>query len=104
MQDQASQSTGGSVKPSSDNLALVRTRMANDRTGLAYIRTSLSLMASGGGLITLFETPFASIPGWILVLAGVVVGIAGFRSYVSAHRIYKALEPPEIDDIKNRFS
>jgi putative membrane protein len=103
MQDQVSQSTKRPVEPSSDILALVRTRMANDRTGLAYIRTTLSLMASGGGLITLFETPLAHIPGWILILAGVVVGIGGFRAYLRAHRIYKALKPREIDDIENRF-
>jgi putative membrane protein len=104
MQDQVSQTTGESVAPSSDTLALVRTRMANDRTGLAYIRTSLSLMASGGGLIKLFEAPVAIISGWLLVFAGVIVGIAGFRAYVRAHRIYKALKSPEIDDIRSRFS
>ena len=103
MQDKVEQSTSSIVKPSSDTLALVRTRMANDRTGLAYIRTTLSLLASGGGLIKFFDTPWAVIPGWILVLAGVIVGIAGFRAYRRAHRIYKALESADIDNMKRRF-
>ena len=103
MEDQVSRSNDGPVNPSSDTLALVRTRMANDRTGLAYIRTTLSLMASGGGLITLFDSPFARIPGWLLVIAGVIVGIAGFRAYLLAHRIYRSLKSPDIDELESRF-
>ena len=51
-----------------DLLALDRTRLANERTFLAYVRTSIMVGVSGVSLIKLFpDSRFAQISGWALL-------------------------------------
>ena len=51
-----------------DLLALDRTRLANERTFLAYVRTSIMVGVSGVSLIKLFpDSRFAQISGWTLL-------------------------------------
>ena len=51
-----------------DLLALDRTRLANERTFLAYVRTSIMVGVSGVSFITLFpNSRFAQISGWALL-------------------------------------
>lgn len=69
-----------------DWLALSRTRLANERTLLAYLRTSVSLI--GLGLITAqwFDHRIALITGVTLVVLGVLLlGVGGLR-FVQEYR------------------
>ncbi|HCQ31710.1 TPA: hypothetical protein DIU27_05025 [Candidatus Collierbacteria bacterium] len=50
-----------------DGLALERTQMASDRTVLAYLRTSLTLVIVGVTFIKLFESSFMVYVGWTLL-------------------------------------
>ncbi len=61
-----------------DNLALARTDLANERTLLAYARTAIMLISSGGAVIKLFgDERNWLIAGWSLVVVGIVVALFG---------------------------
>jgi putative membrane protein len=65
-----------------DNLALVRTDLANERTLLAYGRTALMVSATGFSLIKFFpESPLLRIVGWVLAGLGAVVGVVGIARF-----------------------
>lgn len=64
-----------------DFLALDRTKLANERTLLAYIRTFVGMVASGAALLKIFDFPWTNIAATILLIAGplfLVYGIVGF--------------------------
>lgn len=61
-----------------DNLAVDRTVLANERTFLAFIRTSLTLFIAGISLLKFFDFPAFNILGWIFILLSAVVIITGF--------------------------
>lgn len=80
-----------------------RFTLANERTFLAWIRTSLALMAAGIGLETF--APALAIPGLrqvmagLLVLFGVACSAAAFRRWLNAEkalRTGRALPPPRL--------
>lgn len=61
-----------------DYLALDRTRLANERTLLAYIRTALMLVVAGvTALKLLVVTPAVVITAWLFVVLGVLVLMIG---------------------------
>ena len=63
-----------------DHLALDRTRLANERTLLAYIRTAFMLLVAGATALKLFaETPALVITAWFFIAIGVIV--AGFGAW-----------------------
>lgn len=57
-----------------------RFTLANERTFLAWIRTSLALLA-GGAAVTSFDLPW---PGWVRLAVAVVLGLTGLLCVVSA--------------------
>ena len=66
----------------SDDLALMRTDLANERTLLAYLRTAVTFAAGGIGLARLVTDPAMVRLGWALVpLAALVLvgGVVRFR-------------------------
>ena len=68
---------------STDDLARLRTKLANERTLLAYVRTGLAIAAAGASLIVFFDSRAAQILGWSLSIIGIValvIGIARFRT------------------------
>ena len=70
-----------------DNLALVRTDLANERTLLAYGRTSLMVVATGFSLIKFFgESPALRSLGWGLAIVGVSIGIVGFVRFTRLNK------------------
>jgi putative membrane protein len=75
-----------------DELALDRTRLANERTLLAYLRTSIMLLVSGGTIIKLFgdQTEYV-VAAWIIMAMGVVVGVVGFVRFISVSRSIRKL-------------
>jgi len=79
-----------------DHLAIDRTVLANERTFLAYIRTALTLFVVGASLIKFFDSPTATVLGWIFIPIGLVVlafGISRYRHMKAL--IHKAEAPPE---------
>lgn len=82
---------------SSDTIALVRTKMATDRTLLDYVRTSVALAASAAGLLKFWDWPFAHFVVWPLMLSSVVALVIGVREYLKANRVYKILRTLEIE-------
>lgn len=76
------------------NLALIRTDLANERTLLAYGRTSLMLAGTGVSLIKFLDRSFDLVLlGWGLMAVGLLVGAVGVyrftrlkRALVAAHQ------------------
>jgi len=88
---------------SNEMLALVRTKMAGDRTALAYLRSTVTLVASGLGLLKFAETPWINALGWPVIVVGFIVGIVGLREYLFSRRVFEAVKPPQFEDIEKKF-
>ena len=65
----------------SDALAFGRTDMANDRTLLSFLSTSLGLMGSGIGIVGYVERPFIVALGWVAISISVPLLIWGIWRY-----------------------
>ena len=64
-----------------DYLAAHRTFLANDRTWLGYVRTSLTLFVVGVTFIKFFDSRILFIVGWVFVPVGIIVLLIGFWKY-----------------------
>lgn len=64
-----------------DYLALDRTILANERSLLAYARTSLALIAVGGSCIKFFGSWWMTLLGYLFLVASGVVAVVGWRSF-----------------------
>lgn len=78
-------------KPGSDTLlrdmlAIDRTKMANERTLLAYVRTALAVAVVGATLIQFFDNVTATIAGVGFIVAAVVMLVIGVRRFRSVQR------------------
>lgn len=70
-----------------DSLALVRTDLANERTLLAYGRTSLMIVATGFSLIKFFgDSPVLHAVGWGLGALGMIVSFTGLVRFTRLNR------------------
>lgn len=70
-----------------DHLALDRTRLANERTMLAYIRTAFMLIVAGATALKLFvETPAVVITAWLFIVLGAIVALFGAWRFESMRR------------------
>lgn len=69
-----------------DDLALVRTDLANERTLLAYGRTALMVAGTGATLIKFFaDTTTIRTTGWSLIALGSLVGLVGAARFYRLH-------------------
>lgn len=80
-----------------DHLAYDRTVLANERTLLSYIRTSIALLAAGGTLVKIFpDEPAMVMLGIVLLVLGAVVSVFGIIRFVQMKkRIGVAYHVPE---------
>ncbi|NVJ65259.1 MAG: DUF202 domain-containing protein [Gammaproteobacteria bacterium] len=63
-------------------LAILRTRLSNTRTLLAYIKTSIGLFLAAFGLIKFVEDyPILDYAGWMLGFSSIAVAIYGYWNY-----------------------
>ncbi|GKX34908.1 MAG: hypothetical protein MnENMB40S_25260 [Rhizobiaceae bacterium MnEN-MB40S] len=62
-------------------LAVARTELANRRTLLAYLNTSIALFVSGAGLLKLSGSPWLEILGTIFMPVSLVVATIGIVDY-----------------------
>jgi putative membrane protein len=72
-----------------DRLALQRTRLANERTFLTYVRTSLAMLGFGLVLIQLHPVR-TGLLGYGAVTAAVVVMLIGFVRFRQRRREIEA--------------
>ena len=70
-------------------LAIERTRLANETTLLAYIRTGLYFLVAGSTLSHLVESEFWNIVDMPLILIGLVIMMLGIVRYF---RLRKSIE------------
>lgn len=68
-------------------LAIERTKLANERTLLTYIRTGLYFLIAGSTIGHLIETIFWNMMGLPLIIAGVVIMAFGFIRFFRVTRV-----------------
>jgi len=76
----------------SDALAFGRTTMANERTLLSFLRTSLGLMAGGIGIVGFVERPLIVVLGWLAIFISIPFLVWGIRRY---RKIKKLINAPD---------
>jgi putative membrane protein len=70
-----------------DHLALDRTRLANERTLLAYLRTALMLVVAGATAEKVMgDSPTVVVTGWIFIVLGGLVGTFGVWRFLAMQR------------------
>jgi putative membrane protein len=73
-----------------DVLAAYRTKLANERTVLAYGRTALTLFVAGVTFIQFFDSPIIEGIGWAFVPLGLITFAIGvFRYNREKYRIHQ---------------
>ena len=84
-----------------EHLALERTKLANERTLLSYIRASIYLLISGLALLQIKEYQGISLMwvGYLSLLICILFLIVGFSRYIALERkLNKLLQPDENED------
>lgn len=79
------------------DLALQRTRLANERTLLAYVRTFMGFLGLGVALIAVFDSTLSTTLGTASIGAGAVVMAVGLASYSRNHATLRN----EADDMRD---
>ncbi len=64
-----------------ESLAALRTKLANERTLMSYIRTALALIALGSFLIKYDPNIYTLIIGVLGINAGIIIIIYGFYRF-----------------------
>jgi putative membrane protein len=67
-------------------LALERTKLANERTLLTYIRTGLYFLVAGSTLGYVVDSPFWNTMGWPLIIVGVLIAALGGVRFIGVAR------------------
>ncbi|GMW03471.1 MAG: hypothetical protein AMXMBFR84_46050 [Candidatus Hydrogenedentota bacterium] len=75
-----------------DHLAIDRTVLANERTLLAYWRTSIAMVITGGSAIKFFDSHWLDALGFLLILLAALVTIVGWRRYARLMYMLKAAQ------------
>ena len=70
-------------------LAIERTKLANETTLLAYVRTGLYFLVAGSSFGHLIGSNFWKIAGTPLIVIGVIIMLLGVRRYI---RLRKSIE------------
>jgi putative membrane protein len=71
----------------SDALAFGRTAMANERTLLSFLRTSIGLMGGGIGIVGFVERPFIVALGWLAIFISIPFFVWGIWRYRKMNRL-----------------
>ena len=85
--------------PPPDEQSAVRTALANERTLLSYVRTTLALVIAGATVLEFFEGRYMKLLGFVMMLGGVVtVAIGVWRYRTLRRRVVRALPLPNDDE------
>ena len=76
---------------------LLRTFLANERTFLSFIRTSLTLFIVAFTLIKFVENPIMEITGWAFVAFGVATFFVGLVRYIRMKVLIRAFHKAETE-------
>jgi putative membrane protein len=76
-----------------DELGLIRTHLANERTLLAYVRTALTFAAAGAGMIHFFPSSLLRYAGWLLASAAGLIFVVGAVRFLIVRRRTGRLSP-----------
>ena len=71
-------------------LAIVRTELANRRTLLSYLNTSIALLVSGAGLLRLSGSNWLETVGIVLMPVSMLVAFVGVVDFVVLRRSIEA--------------
>ena len=66
-----------------DTLAIERTQFANERTFLAYMRTSMVFVVAGFSLIQFFQNQIYMWVGGLFVPAGIILSVIGMWKFIT---------------------
>jgi putative membrane protein len=90
------------INPSSmklrDYLATDRTKLGNQNTFLAYVRTALTLFVAGVTFIRFFESVVVETIGWIFIPVGLLTFTIGTIRYNRLRVALLHIQPPSRDD------
>ncbi len=75
-----------------DQLAAIRSILANERTFLAYQRTALATLVAGASIVQFFEIIIFIVLGWILIAASFITFFIGVIRYRRTRRNILQLE------------
>ena len=93
-----------SAKINSENLlAIGRTIMANERTLLAFLRTSLGFFLGGIALIKYLKHPIIEGLGWVFILLAAVFLVWGLYRYWHVKKVLKAVTPKELVTVEKEI-
>jgi len=85
-----------SAKRNPSNLLTIgRTIMANDRTMLAFFRTSLTFCAAGIGLIKYLDHPAYDVIGWIFIALAFTFLLWGIHRFRHVNKILNTVTPDD---------
>lgn len=76
-----------------DRLALVRTRLANERTLFSYMRTSLYLLTVGVGILEIDGIKHLTVAAYIGLICSCILFILGWVRYFQMRRCLKSYLP-----------
>lgn len=85
-----------------EHLALERTKLANERTILSYIRASLYLLIGGLALIQIKEYEHIKWIGYLSLIICVAFITIGIVRYIALDRKLKRLLRPENNPLKKK--
>jgi putative membrane protein len=74
----------------------VRFLLANERTLLAWIRTSLGLLAGGVALTQLQVTESHKTYGLLIVIFGAAIAVTGYHRFIVANKAIRSNELPPV--------
>lgn len=77
-----------------DRLAVTRTSLSNERTLLAYVRTALTLIATGGAILEFLDSFIAGFIAIVLITIGTLTLPLGVWRY---RAIRRQLDPGTIE-------
>jgi putative membrane protein len=78
-----------------DHLALDRTRLANERTLLSYLRTALMLLVAGASAVKFVaQSPDVIVTGWVFIVLAFGVAIIGTWRFLEMRRLINGKRTP----------
>lgn len=92
----------GKLYPSNE-LAIARTVLANNRTLLAIIRTALGCFIGGASLFKFFGHPVYEIVGIVLIVLSVIILFVGIRKYRSIKNLIGAIDPEDWQALEEKI-
>ncbi len=76
-------------------LIIGRTIMANERTLLAFLRTSMTFSIAGVGMIKYLDHPVLDAIGWIFVVLAGIFLIWGVHRYRYVRKVLREVTPED---------